>query len=314
MQDRGLDRALVASVWGVDVRTVSRYRSDASEQAPSDAQLEHLDIVSRHQDMSHLADLSDEAFEARIRSFPAKQRTQARADREEAQNARSRARYEAFEDAATDLVQDAPTGDDTGLSAHPSEPQALAPRANDLIAALRETTTITLLPEVRASAGPGLVVYDEATRIVITVPRLLIQQLLGFDPPSHLGVLQADGNSMSPTFEDGDLLLYAPTNELNGPADYVIIVDGYVLAKRVQRIAGGGLMIISTNKRDGYIDEVLVRNPNVDIDGLPYINRMTGDPVSFSVAGRIVWPRPDAGRVHIERVAEIIRTMLHQNQ
>jgi len=197
-----------------------------------------------------------------------------------------------------------------GLTVHHRDDASQHPMA----LALRDTVSLTLLTDVKASAGrldQGTVVYDEGQRISVHVPRFFLRQLLGFDPPVELGIMRADGDSMRPVFEDGDMLLYVPRRDLDGDGNYIVLVGGEVYAKRCQRIPGGGVKVISANKSDGYQDWHLVPNPDADED-MPLINQLTNRPVTFVVAGKIVWPQRDTGRVHVERVADIIRTILRE--
>ena len=202
------------------------------------------------------------------------------------------------------------TGLSQGLTVHHRDDASQHPMA----LALRDTVSLTLLTDVKASAGrldQGTVVYDEGQRISVHVPRFFLRQLLGFDPPVELGIMRADGDSMRPVFEDGDMLLYVPRRDLDGDGNYIVLVGGEVYAKRYQRIPGGGVKVISANKSDGYQDWHLVPNPDADED-MPLINQLTNRPVTFVVAGKIVWPQRDTGRVHVERVADIIRTILRE--
>lgn len=219
--------------------------------------------------------------------------------------------YNATEDQSSDEVRKTrDTGMSQAVAVHRSDDASLHPMA----LALRDTVSLTLLTDVKASAGrlnQGVVVYDEGQRISVKVPRLFLRQLLGFDPPVELGIMRADGDSMRPVFEDGDMLLYVPRRDLDGDGNYIVLVGGEVYAKRCQRIPGGGVKVISANKADGYQDWHLLPNPDADED-MPLLNQLTNRPVSFVVAGKIVWPQRDTGRVHVERVAEIIRTILRE--
>lgn len=110
---------------------------------------------------------------------------------------------------------------------------------------------------VRASAGPGvLTVHGEEEAPALGFRRGMLRSL-GVAPDKAEFVV-AQGDSMSPTIEDGDLMLVDRGfgDVVNGKI-YVLVVDDLVLVKRVQRLAFGGLMLISDNER--YPSETIAR-------------------------------------------------------
>jgi phage repressor protein C with HTH and peptisase S24 domain len=165
---------------------------------------------------------------------------------------------------------------------------------------------MTVYTDVKAEAGSGRVVYPDEAEHTIELPRHFISRILGFSPPREVGVMTADGDSMRPTIQDGDLILYRPAEEVRGGGVYVLLIDDRQIVKRVQTISGGGYRIISDNSYHGYADETLV--PADDhTDAL--VNEETGRSVDLRVVGSVIFPRRDTDHLHVQQVAEIIRGM-----
>lgn len=103
--------------------------------------------------------------------------------------------------------------------------------------------------EVAASAGNGAVIHDEAVVDHLAFKRSWIAQTLGLDP-MHLALIDARGDSMSPTIESGDLLLldtragFARTEGI-----YVINLAGSLLVKRLRIKLSGEVDVMSDNSR-----------------------------------------------------------------
>lgn len=103
--------------------------------------------------------------------------------------------------------------------------------------------------EVSASAGNGAVIHDEAVVDHLAFKRSWVAQTLGLDP-SHLALIDARGDSMSPTIESGDLLLldtrsgFARTEGI-----YVINLAGSLLVKRLRIKLSGEVDVMSDNSR-----------------------------------------------------------------
>jgi phage repressor protein C with HTH and peptisase S24 domain len=100
--------------------------------------------------------------------------------------------------------------------------------------------------DVVASAGPGgLVEHDRPLGSELFDPRLLAS--LGVRE-NQCAVLRAQGDSMSPTIEDGDQMLVDESDRraTKRPGIFVIRLDGVLLVKRVAR-SGDLLHITSDN-------------------------------------------------------------------
>lgn len=131
----------------------------------------------------------------------------------------------------------------------------------------------SLVPQyaVEASAGAGRVVERESEVGKLAFRRDWIRQK-GLSA-KDLVVIRVVGDSMSPTIRDGSLVL-VDTSQEHARADgiYVIMVDGHLMAKRLQPdLAGGGLYIRSDNP--AYREQHLTADQAAD----------------FRVIGRVVW-------------------------
>ncbi|MCJ2112750.1 LexA family transcriptional regulator [Methylobacterium sp. E-025] len=113
--------------------------------------------------------------------------------------------------------------------------------------------------EIRASAGPGLA----SSQLETDAPRQIAfrqswLRSLGISP-SNAEFIEARGDSMFPTIQDGDLMLLdRGYGEVVNGKIYVLVVNGLVVVKRVSLLAFGGLMLISDNDR--YPAETVARD------------------------------------------------------
>jgi phage repressor protein C with HTH and peptisase S24 domain len=103
--------------------------------------------------------------------------------------------------------------------------------------------------EVTASAGNGAVIHDEAVVDHLAFKRSWIAQTLGLDP-LHLALIDARGDSMSPTIESGDLLLL-DTRKCGAKSEgiYVINLSGALLVKRLRMKLSGTVEVMSDNPK-----------------------------------------------------------------
>lgn len=101
--------------------------------------------------------------------------------------------------------------------------------------------------DVRAAAGGGAIVEAEPVVDWIYFKRDWLRRTLGVSP-SELAIIEAVGDSMAPTIDDGDLLLVdVGEPKLRGEGIYVIAVDDALVVKRIAIKLGGGLVISSDN-------------------------------------------------------------------
>ncbi|MDC7788018.1 XRE family transcriptional regulator [Rhodoplanes sp. TEM] len=103
----------------------------------------------------------------------------------------------------------------------------------------------------RASAGDGLLIVDEESETT-PFPRQILDRL-GLKA-SKVRLLEAAGNSMSPTIEDGDPLLVelGETSVADGRI-YVFTIGDQVLVKRLRR--RGSCLLMRADNRELYPDE-----------------------------------------------------------
>ena len=103
---------------------------------------------------------------------------------------------------------------------------------------------------VRASAGSGraVVPFDSDAEQTMMIRESWLRSMGG--APQTAEFVVAEGDSMDPTIKNGDLMLVDRGfgDVLDGKI-YVFVRDGLVSVKRVQRLALGGLMLISDNER-----------------------------------------------------------------
>lgn len=122
---------------------------------------------------------------------------------------------------------------------------------------------------VTASAGHGAVINDETVVDHLAFRRDWVRQALGVDP-MHLALIDARGDSMSPTIESGDLLLLdtradTPRNE----GIYVINLAGALLVKRLRIAISGSVEVISDNPK--YSNETIAGS---ELDRLILVGRV----------------------------------------
>ena len=104
---------------------------------------------------------------------------------------------------------------------------------------------------VAASMGSGNVPPDHQVEVIreITVHLDWIKtQGLAFSGIENLAIITGDGDSMNGTFRDGDsLLVDRGITDIRTDAVYVFTLDGDLFIKRLQRLTGGSLRMISDN-------------------------------------------------------------------
>jgi len=125
------------------------------------------------------------------------------------------------------------------ITAGQGTPRALAPRA-----ITPEWADIPRLP-LGASAGPGTLPAEETPsgRLRFNHRWLKGQGL----EPAMLSVIEVEGDSMEPTFCDGDEILVDRTPRPLRAGIHVIRLDDVLLVKRLEPGPGGTVRIISDN-------------------------------------------------------------------
>jgi len=101
--------------------------------------------------------------------------------------------------------------------------------------------------DVRVSAGTGQLVADQPVSDFLAFREDWVRYRLR-RIPSNLVVIEAIGDSMAPTIEDGDIMLMDKSEtRIRDSAIYVLASGDEAIVKRVERKFDGALKIISDN-------------------------------------------------------------------
>lgn len=124
---------------------------------------------------------------------------------------------------------------------------------------------------VQASAGHGADVSMENIMHPMAFRKYWIDNILGICAKSLI-VIGVKGDSMEGEINNGDIILINKEDNtlLNGI--YVIRIEGDLIVKRIQRLPGGIIKVISANKEYESF-EIDTNNP----------------PLDFEAIGRVVW-------------------------
>lgn len=138
----------------------------------------------------------------------------------------------------------------------------------------RDTITVQVF-NARASMGAGFQQPEHDT--VVDTLRLargwVRAQLPALSSSNNLAVLSAYGDSMAPTFADGDVLLVdRGVQDIRLDAVYVLALNNELYVKRIQRRITDGAVIIKSD--NPLYDPVVVEN---------------GEREQLRVLGRVVW-------------------------
>lgn len=118
----------------------------------------------------------------------------------------------------------------------------------------KEESTMLAIPQldVRASMGIGVDLQEhvDVVRMVrVSLPQLR-RLLPSFSAPQNLAILTGYGDSMTPTFSDGDpLVVDTGVNEVRVDGVYVLERNDELFIKRLQRQLDGTLLMISDNAK-----------------------------------------------------------------
>lgn len=97
-----------------------------------------------------------------------------------------------------------------------------------------ETIEIKYFPTVYASAGTGVINYDESVSAMTFEKDFLISQF-GIKNFTNIHIINAVGDSMQPTIDLGDLLFIDLGEiELISGGIFCVWVDGNIMVKRVE--------------------------------------------------------------------------------
>ena len=134
-----------------------------------------------------------------------------------------------------------------------------------------------LLPlyDVRASAGHGAWNDDERVSKTLAFRREWIASDLRANPDA-LVLVYVDGDSMEPTLSSGDVVMVDRSQTaLRSDGIYVFSHDGSLLIKRLQRMAGDAVRVISDNPRFSFYDL--------------QVTDFEGEHARAQMIGRVVW-------------------------
>jgi len=141
------------------------------------------------------------------------------------------------------------------LTSPPAEEPSNAAPTNVVRLPTRATKdkNFVLIPylDIAGSMGHGKVapeMHIEVIRDMTVHLDWLRMQGLTFSKVENLAIITGDGDSMSGTFADGDALLVdRGISEVRTDAIYVFTLEGDLYIKRLQRLIGGQLRMISDN-------------------------------------------------------------------
>ncbi len=142
-----------------------------------------------------------------------------------------------------------PEPSDSGDLLEREKPKAAAPVDTRKVMESLGFITIPHL-NVAASMGYGLVPEHQVEVIREMTVHLdwLKTQGVPYSSLENLAIITGDGDSMEGTFRDGDsLLVDRGITEIRTDAVYVFTLDGDLFIKRLQRMTGGALRMISDN-------------------------------------------------------------------
>jgi phage repressor protein C with HTH and peptisase S24 domain len=178
---------------------------------------------------------------------------------------------------------------------------------DELTSMLESTAVMEIHTEAKVSAGDGHVVYPSESTREVEVPKSFLAEVIGFHPPSRIGVTWAEGDSMKPTIRDGELVIWEPLEDgISSSGIYVLYLAHGTVVKRVQPFPDGSYRIISDNDYDSYQDVTLI--PSDDGDHL--IQESTGRIAEMHPVGRVLFPDRSTDQMHVKQVSEIIRRLV----
>lgn len=125
--------------------------------------------------------------------------------------------------------------------------------------------------EIEVGAGPGRVVQNEQIVDFVSFKEEWVRNFLRV-PRKDLSLLTVKGDSMSPTLNDGDMILVdLRSQRIEDSAIYVLEFDDALLVKRIQRKLDGSVVIKSDNQ---LYDEEIIQKDRVG---------------ALRIVGRVVW-------------------------
>lgn len=132
-----------------------------------------------------------------------------------------------------------------------------------------DTVSIPVL-NVRGSCGFNQTITDmvEMVKLLRVAKKWLVEKV-GMVNFKKLHIITAVGDSMSPTFSDGDFVIVDTSKtEVIGDGIYAVQAGGGIFIKRVQRKLDGGVTLLSDNEKYKPMDV-----PVEDLDSMSVIGK-----------------------------------------
>ena len=138
----------------------------------------------------------------------------------------------------------------------------------------RNYVLIPQMSHVEAAAGHGLEVISEEPDKMTAFRREWITNTMELDP-DRLALIKVSGDSMTPTLNDGDLIMVdmRENHRMKSDAIYCIHDDNGLRVKRLQRLNNGTVLIKSDNPT--YDTETIDSDDTAEF--------------TFKICGRVVW-------------------------
>lgn len=122
-----------------------------------------------------------------------------------------------------------------------------------------QISATVLVSNAAASMGPGISQEDESIIDSVRIGRnWLASHVPQISSPANLGILTAYGDSMAPTFGDGDLVLVdRGVTVIQYDAVYVLRRDDQLFLKRVKRRLRDGALIVHSDNPIAGPDDII---------------------------------------------------------
>ena len=184
--------------------------------------------------------------------------------------------------------------------------------SDDVVSLLQNKTVMTIYTGVRAAAGEGRINYPDDQTHEVELPAGLLAEVIGFRPPSRIGIMWAEGDSMEPSIYDEEMVIYKPVEEIQASGIYVVYSVNGLIVKRIHPHLDGSLTVISDNDSKGYSPEELVPADS----GHPhqFIRESTGRSVQLYAVGKVLFPNRDTDKMHIQQVTQLIQGVIGRGQ
>lgn len=116
------------------------------------------------------------------------------------------------------------------------------------------------------SCGRGTSIYYDADITPVKLGTQMIKNILNVSRPENLKIFKACGDSMSPTIEDGDILLVdIGRNDFNNGGVFLLTINNDWFIKRLRLKITGELEIISENTKKYGEPEILRPDDDVEV-------------------------------------------------